>query len=979
MKQLLTIFTVIFTVFSSGAQTERAINFQTAYNQFPNVTPGVLEAIAWENTRMIHLENISEGCSGIPVPYGIMGLHDYGKGYFIENGKLVEQVSGVSIEEQKALPQKQIEAYAATYSHLMQAEINNGGSATNPESIYGVLLQLSEIPDSGAVNLMVRDKQVFEIFQFISSKKNALKYGFSIYSVDYRSIFGNNLSIFTSKKLDVSSGMVKNERGQTYTPTTSALSKSTDYGPAIWNPTSCNFSTRNSSISAITIHTVQGSYLGAISWAQNCTSSSVSYHYVISFEGEITQLVHEVDKAWHVGSENDYTIGYEHEGYVSNPNNYTDSMYFASADLSRDIINSGYGISGLRTYYGPATAGLNTIGACTKIKGHQHYPNQSHTDPGQYWDWERYYKLINNNPTITTITSQSGVHYDSGGAGGNYQDDERYLWLIQPTNAQSVTLNFTSFDLEYDYDFLFIYDGDNTDAPLIGKYTGTNSPGTITSSGGSLLIEFRSDCGTTNPGWVADYSSILLDSNPPTTAVAPDNIWHTDDFTVDFTDFDNETGVEDRYYLVAKKQVTDNSWKAGSAEFAFEDFEDDMNSWTNQTGTFQVMNGEFNFVDVNQQNSNAYMTVQQDQNNAFLYEWDQTFVSTGTNQRAGLHFFCDDATLPNRGNSYFVYYRESDDQVQIYRVTNDVFNLEATGNVTVDATITCKVAYDPTTGVIEAYLNDSLVTSWQDPTPITAGNSVSFRSGGCAINFDNLTVSRSRGSQVLLTAGFTDELSIESEGAQETGMVRSIVIDSMHNWSLPAQETYLLDFTAPTFDYLNDGTGSDIDTFYNGTVDANWNMIDIHSSIADYEVAIGTLPLLDDVYPWSSNGVSGAISHVLSNPIYGEVYHVSVRGINGAGLQLQLTSNGQKLVDPTVSLGELTSDNILVYPNPASELIKVDGAPNGATFTIYDNRGRVVLASDTNTIQLDSLANGNYQLMIEHHGAFVLKQIIVKK
>ena len=40
---------------------------------------------------------------------------------------------------------------------------------------------------------------------------------------------------------------------------------------------------------------------------------------------------------------------------------------------------------------------------------------------------------------------------------------------------------------------------------------------------------------------------------------------------------------------------------------------------------------------------------------------------------------CDDPTLPNRGNSYFVWMREDDDKLQIYKVVNDVFSLEVQG------------------------------------------------------------------------------------------------------------------------------------------------------------------------------------------------------------------------------------------------------------------------------------------------------------
>jgi len=114
-------------------------------------------------------------------------------------------------------------------------------------------------------------------------------------------------------------------------------------------------------------------------------------------------MVREAYKAWHVGSENPYTIGTEHEGFVSDPAWYTTAMYNSSAALARDIVNSGYGISGLRTYDGPSSSVVTSTGACIKIKGHQHYPNQTHTDPGINWNWPKFYTLVNNNPTVTTF------------------------------------------------------------------------------------------------------------------------------------------------------------------------------------------------------------------------------------------------------------------------------------------------------------------------------------------------------------------------------------------------------------------------------------------------------------------------------------------------------------------------------------------------------------------------------------------------
>jgi N-acetyl-anhydromuramyl-L-alanine amidase AmpD len=434
MKRLLYIF--LFTAFSSFGQYETA--FQSAYSAYPTIPKGILEAVAYTYT---HIRTISSdeqiSCSGMPLPYGVMGVFENGSNYFQENGKTIASLSGISVEFQKNSVEAQIQAYAAAFNMLFHSPENT--SEQLGEQIHLSLLDLSEIPDSGLVNHFAREIQSYEILHFLMDNEMANRFGFSAYNFNLRTIFGTqNLKVLSAKTISISETGIHNEQQESYTV---QQNKSTQYGPSIWNPApTCNFSSRNgTAISAITIHTIQGTYAGAISWSQNC-ASSVSYHYVVrSSDGQITQMVDEADKAWHVGSENPYTIGYEHEGYITDPSWYTQAMYEASADLSRDIVLSGYGISALRTYYGPATTGTNVIGGCTKIKGHQHFPNQTHTDPGINWDWEKYYRLINNNPLITTLTAATGAFYDTGGIGANYSDDERNLWLFQPTNATSVT------------------------------------------------------------------------------------------------------------------------------------------------------------------------------------------------------------------------------------------------------------------------------------------------------------------------------------------------------------------------------------------------------------------------------------------------------------------------------------------------------------------------------------------------------------
>lgn len=97
--------------------------------------------------------------------------------------------------------------------------------------------------------------------------------------------------------------------------------------------------------------------------------------------------------------------------------------------------------------------------------------------------------------------------FDMGGPLRNHYNREDYTYTIAPTNyTRNLVLEFSNFNLEANYDSLWIYDGINTDDPLIGGYSGTTSPGTINASGGALTIKFHSDGATVKQGWNAHWS-----------------------------------------------------------------------------------------------------------------------------------------------------------------------------------------------------------------------------------------------------------------------------------------------------------------------------------------------------------------------------------------------------------------------------------------------------------------------------------------
>ncbi|MER7204705.1 N-acetylmuramoyl-L-alanine amidase [Streptomyces sp. CB01635] len=130
----------------------------------------------------------------------------------------------------------------------------------------------------------------------------------------------------------------------------------------------------------VIIHVTQETYADALAIFQN-PAKKVSAHYVVrSSDGHIAQCVRERNIAWHAGNwdYNTRSIGIEHEGWVDQPEYFTDALYQSSANLTAAIC-AKYGIPMDRQH----------------ILGHYEVPGTDHTDPGPYWDWSRYIRMVN--------------------------------------------------------------------------------------------------------------------------------------------------------------------------------------------------------------------------------------------------------------------------------------------------------------------------------------------------------------------------------------------------------------------------------------------------------------------------------------------------------------------------------------------------------------------------------------------------------
>ena len=496
MRRLLLLVALSLLFFKVGLAQNNELQkyksaFEVAYEACPDIPKGLLEAISFTNTHCHHLTDANyfhDGPDAMPRAYGLMGLVKDGKNYFRENLHLISELSGISEAEILQSPEKNVLAYAKAFERLAKER-----NAKEIKGYLSVIQQLSELPIGEEKDIYPMQSMLYSVCLFLNDEKKAEQFGFQKYDIDLKAVFAEHYDLLAAPELGVS--------------------RSPDYPPAIWDPApECNWEPRTKEVSAVVIHYTEGSYAGAISWFKNC-DAQVSAHYVIrSVDGQVTQMVLEKDKAWHARSANGYTIGIEHEAYGNVWEYFTEEMYQSSANLVRSICSRYDTIKGYRTHdrdtldngfcLNNGLYNLGGEGACVQIRGHQHYPDQSHTDPGPYWDWNYYYKLINEGTPVTVMEGEEGRldHL-------NYGDDERKIWVIHGPEESTIQLNFSSFSLEADFDFLWIYDGDNVFAPKIGRWN-THSPETVQSSGNVMCVEFRSDCATTDSGWEASWQAL---------------------------------------------------------------------------------------------------------------------------------------------------------------------------------------------------------------------------------------------------------------------------------------------------------------------------------------------------------------------------------------------------------------------------------------------------------------------------------------
>ena len=215
---------------------------------------------------------------------------------------------------------------------------------------------------------------------------------------------------------------------------------------------------------------------------------------------------------------------YSHNLYVGIKNNFVDTVW-------RDLIKSELDLGHPLFYSGYPSSGSGHAFNCDGYQGTDYfhfnwgwggsYNGYFYLDdltPSSYDFTYNQAALINCYPdclspqcggSVTTLTDTSGSLTDGSPSGGyytNYSNCSNCEYLIQPTGATSVYIDFESFSTIEGEDSLYVYDGADATAPLLYALSGDTIPDNFFSSTGSVYFHFVSDNFRTAPGWEVSYT-----------------------------------------------------------------------------------------------------------------------------------------------------------------------------------------------------------------------------------------------------------------------------------------------------------------------------------------------------------------------------------------------------------------------------------------------------------------------------------------
>ena len=224
---------------------------------------------------------------------------------------------------------------------------------------------------------------------------------------------------------------------------------------------------------------------------------------------------------------------------------------------------------------------------------------------------------------------------------------------------------------------------------------------------------------------------------------------------VNFKD-QSSTGRNPSFRFYSAVQQEGSEWIAQSQRgFLWEDFSSPLDeNWEAINGQWLIQEDKLIQADLKEGNTNIWTELHQTRGESYLYHWLARMEGESNNRRMGLHFFVSDPNQSERGNSYFVWFRDASTggKAEIYKTTNNRFEKkgEKSFNFSSGAAYDFKVIFQQSKGRIEVYIDNEFILSWNDPRPLTSGKAISFRTGNTLCTIDDLRVYKGRSGSVSL-------------------------------------------------------------------------------------------------------------------------------------------------------------------------------------------------------------------------------------
>lgn len=579
-----------------------------------------------------------------------------------------------------------------------------------------------------------------------------------------------------------------------------------------------------------------------------------------------------------------------------------------------------------------------------------------------------------------------GQFVDNGGTAGNYLNNTNETTIICPTNpGQVVTVTFTEFDTEVNWDALYVYDGNSTAATQIastngpanvpggiaGGYWGTTIPGpfTSTSADGCLTFVFRSDGSVTLPGWVANVTCESLDRI----------------ILNAFID-SNNNGVKD----------------SGEVDFNHGSFLYDTNDSGNNTEVFSP-NGYYVLTDPNGGSSfdigyqvdseyaayfsagtTAYndMTIPVASGTQYLYfpiTVTQTYTDVAVTiipinaPRAGITNYRNEVIVKNLGietisSTTLTFTKDSN--LTIVNLSDSGATITPTGfsrtftnllpNESRSIIVNMSVPPIPTVSIGQMLTNQASVSA--QANDLIAENNFSELKQPIVAAYDPNDKMESHGGRIQFDSFNQEDFLFYTIRFENTGNINAIDVKVTDELDSRIDETSVR-MIAASHDYILTRTGSNL----------VWDFIDINLpvSITNTQIGKGYITFKVKLKPGFA---IGDIIPNAANIFFDTNPPIVTNTFNTEFVQ-------------SLSTTTFTDNNIAVYPNPASTLVNVSLNNSSETISsvaVYDLLGKKVIENHTNnsnqvTINTSSLSKGVYLIEITSNSNIkLIKKLIIQ-